>query len=84
MIGRRGVYSSSNCAYTLSFTANCIGFLCPTQEIILHTLYENGVNNISELESYVRDEIERYGTKLGDIHRRLDATYNEIINVSVV
>ncbi|RUS22446.1 LOW QUALITY PROTEIN: hypothetical protein BC937DRAFT_89120 [Endogone sp. FLAS-F59071] len=50
------------------------------EEIILHTLYENGVNNIGELESYVRDEIERYGTKLGDIHRRLDATYNEIIN----
>ncbi|RUS30725.1 hypothetical protein BC938DRAFT_479038 [Jimgerdemannia flammicorona] len=50
------------------------------EEIVLHTLYENGVNNIGELESYVRDEIERYGTKLGDIHRRLDATHHDIVH----
>ncbi|CAG8433299.1 13047_t:CDS:10 [Ambispora gerdemannii] len=47
------------------------------EEIIQHSLFENGVPGVNTLESYVKDEVERYGTKLADIHRRLETTYQE-------
>ena len=46
------------------------------------TLYENGVSSVKDLESYVRDDIDRYGTKLGEIQRRLENAYKESLSVS--
>ncbi|CAG8686660.1 14716_t:CDS:10, partial [Dentiscutata heterogama] len=43
------------------------------EEMINHTLYENGVSSVKNLESYIHDDIQRYGTKLQDIKRRLEA-----------
>ncbi|CAG8594724.1 13024_t:CDS:2, partial [Racocetra fulgida] len=34
---------------------------------------ENGVSSVKNLESYIHDDIQRYGTKLQDIKRRLEA-----------
>ncbi|CAG8663537.1 17574_t:CDS:10 [Cetraspora pellucida] len=42
------------------------------EEMINHTLYENGVSSVKNLESYIHDDIQRYGTKLQDIKRRLE------------
>ncbi|PKK71409.1 hypothetical protein RhiirC2_744672 [Rhizophagus irregularis] len=50
------------------------------EEIIKKTLYENGVPTVKDIESYVRDDIERYGTKLRDIQRRLEIAYKESLS----
>ncbi|KAL1922061.1 uncharacterized protein VTP21DRAFT_10703 [Calcarisporiella thermophila] len=51
------------------------------EEIILHSLYENGITSIRALDSYVTDEVgRRYGKKLQDIRQRLDSSYRELIN----
>ncbi|RHZ76124.1 hypothetical protein Glove_203g56 [Diversispora epigaea] len=49
------------------------------EEIVTHTLYENGVTSINKLESYVKNDIIRYGSKLRDIHNRLETTYKEAL-----
>ncbi|CAG8591540.1 4792_t:CDS:10, partial [Paraglomus occultum] len=49
------------------------------EEILLHTLNENGVSSVNELDSYTRDEVERYGVRLSDVNRRLEATYTELL-----
>ncbi|KAG2185419.1 hypothetical protein INT44_002210, partial [Umbelopsis vinacea] len=52
------------------------------EEILTHTLYDNGVISIQELEDYIHDDIEKYGHRLNDIHRKLTSSYNELINGS--
>lgn len=54
---------------------------CPPQELILHTLYENGGTDIAGLESYIRDDVERYGGKMSDLLRRLRSSYREQLQV---
>ncbi|KAI7863084.1 hypothetical protein BDF14DRAFT_1847660 [Spinellus fusiger] len=53
-----------------------------SEEIIMHTLYENGVPSISALESYIVDDIGRLGSRLEDLHRKLDTSYQDIISGS--
>jgi transcriptional activator SPT7 len=40
------------------------------EERVLHTLDENGMD-LDGLESYVRDDVERLGSKLGVMHERM-------------
>jgi hypothetical protein len=49
------------------------------EEMILHMLDLNGVRNLEELEMYIKDDIERYGTKLEDCHRRLKRFLTELL-----
>ncbi|GAA5801474.1 hypothetical protein HPULCUR_006922 [Helicostylum pulchrum] len=49
-------------------------------EMLLHTLYENGIMNISELESYVHDDVERGSSRLDDLHRRLQTSYQDLLS----
>jgi hypothetical protein len=39
----------------------------------------NGVQDLEELEMYIKDDIERYGTKLEDCHRRLKRFLTELL-----
>ena len=48
----------------------------------MHVLYENGVSNITELESYIVDDVERYGHRLDELHRKLESSYQDILTVS--
>ncbi|EED19933.1 transcriptional activator spt7 [Talaromyces stipitatus ATCC 10500] len=48
------------------------------QEVILHTLSAVGTD-VESLESYIKDDIERVGTKLGVIHERLRAHFTELL-----
>jgi transcriptional activator SPT7 len=50
--------------------------------MLVHTLYENGIMNISELENYVHDDVERGSGRLDDLHRRLQTSYQDIVSVS--
>ncbi|KZO92244.1 hypothetical protein CALVIDRAFT_520521 [Calocera viscosa TUFC12733] len=49
----------------------------PPEEIVLHTLFENGVTEVNQLERYVRDDVQRYGGRLQEIARKLQTAYRE-------
>jgi len=48
------------------------------EEVLLHTLSENG-HDVESLESYARDEVERLGSKLGVIHERMKAHLADLL-----
>ncbi|RKP09384.1 hypothetical protein THASP1DRAFT_28834 [Thamnocephalis sphaerospora] len=49
------------------------------EEIILHTLHENGVDDTQVLESYVNEHVQRNSTKLKEVGRRLRNTHQELV-----
>jgi transcriptional activator SPT7 len=48
------------------------------EEVVLHTLSENGLE-VESLESYVKDDVERLGTKLGVMHDRMKAHLSDLL-----
>ncbi|RFU30850.1 hypothetical protein B7463_g5499, partial [Scytalidium lignicola] len=48
------------------------------EEVILHTLSENGLD-VEILEGYVKDDVERFGTKLGIMHERMRAHLSDLL-----
>lgn len=49
------------------------------EEILRHSLHENGVNQLEDLETYAMDDVEKYGHRLKDVSRRLEGTYQELV-----
>ncbi|KAK0549336.1 Transcriptional activator spt7 [Tilletia horrida] len=50
------------------------------EEMLLHSLRENGVGDIPSLESYIKDDVERYGLKLTELLRKLRQSYKDQLN----
>lgn len=48
------------------------------EEAVLHSLHVNGVD-LESLETYVKDDVERLGTKLVSMHDRMRAYYAELL-----
>ncbi|TPX18221.1 uncharacterized protein E0L32_002730 [Thyridium curvatum] len=48
------------------------------EEVILHTLSENG-HDVESLESYAKDDIDRLSSKLGAIHERMKSHLAELL-----
>lgn len=48
------------------------------EEALLHTLHTNGVD-LETLETYVKDDVERLGTKLAGMHDRMRSHYAELL-----
>lgn len=48
------------------------------QEVVLHTLSSVGTD-VEALESYIRDDVERLGTKLATVHERLRSLLTELL-----
>ncbi|POS86280.1 hypothetical protein EPUL_001204 [Erysiphe pulchra] len=53
------------------------------EEVVLHTLSENGLD-IEALESYVKDDVERLGIKLGVMHERMRAHLSDLLRPALV
>ena len=53
------------------------------QELLLHALDLNGVQDLERLDVYIKDDIERYGTKLEDCHRRLKRFLAELLVITI-
>ncbi|KAG5643197.1 hypothetical protein DXG03_001357 [Asterophora parasitica] len=53
-------------------------------EIILHTLFESGTSKIQDLERYISDDVERYGSRLLDLEKKLVSAYRESSAVEVL
>ncbi|KAI9478715.1 MAG: hypothetical protein EXX96DRAFT_505382 [Benjaminiella poitrasii] len=51
-------------------------------EMLIHSLYENGILDISEIESYVHDNVERNVHRLDDLHRKLQTSYQDLLSGS--
>lgn len=49
-----------------------------TEEMILHTLHENG-SDIETLDTYVKDDLERTSVKLGVMHERMKAHLADLL-----
>jgi hypothetical protein len=56
----------------------CLRFL---QEIILHTLFESGTTKIQDLERYIKDDVVRYGSRLGDLEKKLVGAYRDAVSL---
>lgn len=52
------------------------------EEVVLHTLAENGYT-VEDLESYAKDDIERFGTKLVSIHDRMKGHLSDLLRPAV-
>lgn len=47
---------------------------------MLHALFENGSVRPSDLESHIKDEIEREGVKVAEMTRKVKQAYNEVVS----
>lgn len=52
------------------------------EEMILHTLQETQGTSVHSLENYIRNDVERYGTKMSDLLRKLRSSYREQFTLS--
>ena len=48
------------------------------EQIVLHSLHENGIE-LTDLETYARDELDRLTTKLGTMHERMKAHLADLL-----
>jgi len=46
--------------------------------MLLHALYENGAD-VESLDTYIKDDIERLGSKLNGIHQRMKTHLTELL-----
>ncbi|KAI9259782.1 hypothetical protein EDC94DRAFT_612072 [Helicostylum pulchrum] len=49
------------------------------EDILQHTLSENNVESVGELDRYVTDDIQKYGNRLLDSRRKLENTYRDLV-----
>ncbi|EST09420.1 Bromodomain transcription factor [Kalmanozyma brasiliensis GHG001] len=47
------------------------------EEMILHTLQESAGASVASLENYIRNDVERYGAKMGELLRKLRVGYRD-------
>lgn len=52
------------------------------EEMVLHTLQESGGTDVIGLENHIRNDVERYGSKMADLLRKLRGSYREQFNQS--
>ncbi|KAF8176920.1 hypothetical protein BJ912DRAFT_986398 [Pholiota molesta] len=66
-----------NVGRTIKFLTDKFGKTMTPEEIILHTLFESGSSKVQDIERYISDDIERYGTRLGELEKKLVGAYRE-------
>ncbi|CAE6473133.1 unnamed protein product [Rhizoctonia solani] len=66
-----------NVGRTFRFMIDTFGKNMSNEQIILHALAEHGISEVQEMERYVKDDVERYGTRLQDLERKLTNAYDE-------
>ncbi|KAF5354367.1 hypothetical protein D9758_010777 [Tetrapyrgos nigripes] len=73
-----------NVGRTIRFLCDKFSNTMTAEEIILHTLFESGTSRIQDLERYISDDVERYGSRLGDLEKKLVGAYREATAVEVL
>ncbi|KAF8532180.1 hypothetical protein JB92DRAFT_3104283 [Gautieria morchelliformis] len=70
-----------NVGRTIRFLCDKYSNTMTPEEIILHTLFEGGTTKIQDLERYIKDDVVRYGSRLGDLEKKLVGAYRDITTV---
>ncbi|KAJ1668138.1 Transcriptional activator spt7 [Coemansia sp. RSA 1646] len=70
----------TNLGRTLRTYIDKHGRTMSTEAILAHSLYSNGVEELGELEYYIRGEVGRYGNKIADMERNLTRSYQDIVS----
>ncbi|KAF9262573.1 hypothetical protein L218DRAFT_391960 [Marasmius fiardii PR-910] len=73
-----------NVGRTIKFLTDKFGHTMSAEEIILHTLFESGTSKVQDLERYITDDVERYGSRLGDLEKKLVGAYREATAVDQI
>ncbi|KAJ3809100.1 hypothetical protein F5876DRAFT_44602, partial [Lentinula aff. lateritia] len=73
-----------NVGRTIKFLCDKFANTMSAEEIILHTLFESGISEIQDLERYVADDVERYGSRLADLEKKLVGAYREVTSVETL
>ncbi|KAJ3503523.1 hypothetical protein NMY22_g18220 [Coprinellus aureogranulatus] len=75
-----GVFSEFmlNMGRSIRFLTDKYSKTMTPEEIILHTLFESGVSKVQEMERYITDDIERNGTRLLELEKKLVNAYREV------
>lgn len=50
----------------------------------MHALFENGQLGPADLETHIKDEVEREETKISEMSRRTRQAYKEVVSVATV
>ncbi|KAF8608459.1 hypothetical protein BDV93DRAFT_487136 [Ceratobasidium sp. AG-I] len=66
-----------NVGRTFRFMSEKFGRNMNNEQIILHSLAEHGISEVQDLERYIKDDVERYGSRLQDLERKLVQAYDE-------
>ncbi|KAF8584316.1 hypothetical protein K439DRAFT_1633690 [Ramaria rubella] len=72
-----------NVGRTIRFLCDKYSNTMTSEEIILHTLFEGGTTEIQDLERYIKDDVVRYGGRLGDLEKKLVGAYRDMTTVDV-
>ncbi|KZV96690.1 hypothetical protein EXIGLDRAFT_747488 [Exidia glandulosa HHB12029] len=72
----------ANVGRTLRFYCDKYSHTMSGEEILLHTLFESGTTQVSDLERYITDDVIRYGTRLTELERKLENAYREVTAVA--
>ncbi|KAG8948806.1 Transcriptional activator spt7 [Tulasnella sp. 424] len=67
-----------NLGKTLHLYTDKYGQQMTPEEILLHTLFENGTMEVQELERYIKEDVERYGNKITELEKKLSQAYREV------
>ncbi|KAK1231020.1 Transcriptional activator spt7 [Marasmius sp. AFHP31] len=73
-----------NVGRTIKFLSDKFANSMSVEEIILHTLFESGASKVQDLERYITDDVERYGSRLGDLEKKLVGAYREATADTVI
>lgn len=61
-----------------------VALVSSSQELILHTLSENGTTEIQQLDRYIKEDVEHYGVKLSLLTKKMQTAYLESVEVQAV
>ncbi|KAG9086127.1 Transcriptional activator spt7, partial [Ceratobasidium sp. 370] len=73
-----------NVGRTFRYMCDKFGHTMSNEQIILHCLSEHGISEVQDLERYVKDDVERYGSRLQDLERKLTQAYIEQAGASAI
>lgn len=59
-------------------------YVADAQELVLHVLHENGQVQLQDLESHIKDDIERESAKISDNQRKMRTAYAELTTAPVI
>ncbi|KXN87079.1 Transcriptional activator spt7 [Leucoagaricus sp. SymC.cos] len=67
----------SNVGRTIKFMCDKYSGAMTPEEIILHTLFESGTSKVQDLERYIRDDVERYSSRLNELEKKIVGAYRD-------